>query len=294
MHAFEVLAHEDTEYKQARDRSIIAAQVRAKEEFGAFLANAGNKADGRSRLAAIETDLRRVVAEIVREYGFDNPEMVYQAARTVLACTCESDDCEDCDCKECHGDKKSRVATKVEDEDKAEAEDEADDKDGDWEKPWEKKDSGYHDHVFKPVTAAAEGMWHVAADPIWEDSYQHERQKLPVSDGDGLNLEQGAVKTDLDKAGDVANNSLPRIDVHSEKHPKTVQDITDRADYNNSDFDPSSPTRERVDAPKPMQPEFTFGPDTQTWSGDAGDSLGQQAPVTSQTLSKYQLVDVLS
>ncbi|MDE2100440.1 MAG: hypothetical protein KGL39_24525, partial [Patescibacteria group bacterium] len=131
MYAFEVLAHEDIEHKQARDRSIIAAQARAKEEFGAFLANAGNKTDGRSRLAAIETDLRRVVAEIVREYGFDNPEMVYQAARTVLACTCESDDCEDCDCKECHGDKKSRVATKVEDEDKAEAEDEADDKDGD-------------------------------------------------------------------------------------------------------------------------------------------------------------------
>lgn len=139
----------------------------------------------------------------------------------------------------------------------------------------------------------------IAAEPHWEDSYQHKREDLPkATGGDSESVDNGpSPKIDKDKAGDVAGTFQEAIDVGSQRHPLTVQNASDHAEYNDADFDPDSPTRERVDASKPMQPEFWAAPNTNTWSGDKGDSLGQQDPVTAMpsgsVLSKYQLVEIM-
>jgi len=133
----------------------------------------------------------------------------------------------------------------------------------------------------------------LAAEPQWEDNYQHERQDLPKSDGTGLG-DTGAVPTDKASAGDVAGNSLEPIDVKSEKNKLDHQDAGDRAEYNDSDFDPKNGIRERIDPSKPLQPEYTTADNTDTWSSGEGNSAGQADPVTPMPsgsfLSKYRII----
>lgn len=271
MGLFEVLASsEDT-----GSRAVIAAQTRAKSVFERFVS--GDEA----KLAFIADDLKKMAAEVADEYGYDDPEKLYLAATVALggghaadctcgfcenkgslgkededegmekeashktACDCPAHDggecnCgDDCDCSECHGGKEASV---------------------------------------KPYVYQAFDWERVAAeDDRSGDSYQHERESLPESDGTGLG-DTGAVPTDRSKSGDQTGWNLEPIDVGSQKHQLEKQDAPQRAEYNNEDFDPGNPVRERVDADKAMQPEFTNGPDTQTWS----DSSTQAAPVTSK------------
>lgn len=275
MGLFEVLASTE----DSGSRAVIAAQTRAKSVFERFVSG------DESKLAYIADDLKRMAAEVADEYGYDDPEKLYLAATVALggghpagcdcgfcqnkgkgfggdaeeeedeektaktastktACDCPAHDggecnCgDDCDCAECHGGKEASVKPYVY-------------QDFDWEK--------------------------VAAEADYSDSYQGERESLPTSDGTGLG-DTGAVPTDRSKSGDQTGWNLEPIDVDSQKHQLEHQDAPQRAEYNNEDFDPSNPVRERVDADKAMQPEFTKAPNTETWS-DAGT---QASPVTSK------------
>lgn len=278
MNTFAVLAKESHEEEQAKNRALTVARVRAVESFGGFLDNAKTRPERLTRLEATDVDLRKIVSAVTQEHGFGNPQLVYEATRSYLACSCDDGKCDDdCDCKECHGDDK-----------------------GESKKPWE-KDSSVHgesqskhtNHVFKPINRAADGIWeHISAEPAWEDSYRHERQELPKSDGTGLG-DQGAVKTDRGKSGDVAGSSLDRIDVDSVRNRLEQQTASDHADYLAKDFNPDSPVRETVNAGTPMQPEYTKADSTDTWHGTAG----QASPVTNQSLnviSKYRVLPDLS
>lgn len=275
MDLFQVLASTD----DTGPRAVIAAQTRAKSIYERFVGN------DVAKLAFIADDLRKMATEVADEYGHDNVDELYGAAIVALAgghpadCECgfcankgsfgqkdeeEEDeektaktastktacDCPahdggectcgpDCDCAECHGGKEASV---------------------------------------KPYAYAAFDWERVAAeDDRSGDSYQHERVDLPTADASGLG-DTGAVPTDKSKSGDQTGWNLEPIDVDSQRHPLEHQDAPDRAEYNSTDFDPSSPTRERVDADTAMQPEFTSAPNTETWS-DAGT---QASPVTSK------------
>lgn len=273
MDLFQVLASTD----DTGPRAVIAAQTRAKSIYERFVGN------DVAKLAFIADDLRKMATDVADEYGHDNVDELYGAAIVALAgghpagCECafcenkgsfgnkdeEEDeektaktastktacDCpahdggecncgDDCDCAECHGGKKEASV--------------------------------------KPYAYAGFDWEHVAAeDDRSGDSYQHERVDLPSSE---TGLGEPSPKIDKGKSGDQTGWNLEPIDVDSQKHPLTHQDAPQRAEYNSTDFDPSSPTRERVDADKAMQPEFTTAPNTETWS-DAGT---QASPVTSK------------
>lgn len=54
-----------------------------------------------------------------------------------------------------------------------------------------------------------------------------------------------------------------------------------------SDIFPGTDTADKqIDVEKPLQPEFTKGPETMTWSGGKGDSLGQENPVTTENANQ--------
>lgn len=110
------------------------------------------------------------------------------------------------------------------------------------------------------------------------DSYQGERMKMPSADETGLGSE-GSPKIDTER---VPAGGLDAVDVDSKRNELTHQSVEDTANYDSKDFDPESPVRTRVDADKAMQPEYTKGPKTQTWTG----TEGQADAVT----SKYRIV----
>jgi hypothetical protein len=121
------------------------------------------------------------------------------------------------------------------------------------------------------------------ADVETGDSYQSETVSLPTADESGLGSE-GSPKIDKGKSGDHTGWSLDPIDVKSERHRLEKQDVATKADYNNPDFDPSSPVRERQDATKATDPQNS-GP-TKSWTG----TEGQAEPVTSK-LRKWTVVN---
>lgn len=266
---FEVIASADD---PAETRAVIAAQTRAKTVFDRYL----SEGDRETKLAFVADDIRKLAADVAEEYGVEDAERLYLAATVALGgghpadCTCGF--CEnkgsfgkDDDGDEDDMEKESSVKTACEPGCTEDHEHDFED---------EKKEAS-----VTPYKLAAFDWEHIAAgsEDRSGDSYQGEREELPTSDGTGLG-DTGAVPTDLSSSGDQTGWNLEPIDVHSEKHQLTHQDATDRAEYNDSDFDPSNPVRERVDAEAPMQPEYTNGPDTQTWS----DKSTQAAPVTSK------------
>lgn len=276
---FEVIASTD----ESGPRAVIAAQTRAKSVFGRYVG------DDESRIDYISDDLKKMAAEVAEEYGYDDAERLYLAATVALG----GGHAADCTCGFCEN--KGSFGTK--DEEEEDEKKEASHKtacdcpahdggecncgdDCDCAACHKGKESS-----FKPRTASVnprpvqEFDWEkvAAEDDRSGDSYQHERESLPSSDGTGLG-DTGAVPTDKSKSGNETGWNLKPIDVDSQKHQLKHQDAPERADYNSADFDPSSPVRERVDADTAMQPEFTTGPNTETWS-DAGT---QASPVTSK------------
>ena len=277
---FEVLASTDDN----GPRAVIAAQTRAKSIFERFVAG------DESKLAYIADDLKKMAAEVADEYGYDDPEKLYLAATIALG----GGHASDCTCGFCEN-KGKGFGDKEEDADEG-MEKEASTKtacdcpahdggdctcDGDCGCSECSGGDSKKEASVRPYSYQAFNWEKVAAEADYTDSYQGERESLPTSDGTGLG-DTGAVPTDRSKSGDQTGWNLEPIDVDSQKHQLEHQDAPQRAEYNNEDFDPSNPVRERVDADKAMQPEFTKAPNTETWSGDKGDSLGQQAPVTSK------------
>jgi hypothetical protein len=266
MGLFEVLASSN----DSGPRAVIAAQTRAKSVFERYV---GNDVD---KLAFIADDLRKMAAEVAEEYGYDNAEKLFVAAGLALAGGHPAG----CECGFC----KNKGAFGKDDEEDEGMEKEAavktacDCANGEHCGDCECCDGEMKEASVKPYAYAGFDWEHVAAeDDRSGDSYQHERESLPTSDGTGLG-DTGAVPTDKSKSGDQTGWNLEPIDVDSQRHQLEHQDAPDRAEYNNEDFDPSSPVRERVDADTPMQPEYTTGPDTQTWS----DASTQASPVTSK------------
>lgn len=319
MSVFEVLAKRNDEGIQARSRSILAARVRAQESFGSFLAKATSAQEKDLRMDAIDEDLQKIVREASEEYGHDNLGEIYTSARSLLACTCGDfgKKCDkECECKECHGTKEAS-GKPWEDEEEEDPDDtygEQKERHGPWDDEEDdeptKKDSSIkeanqyieerdgkwvitqkgtgkvlstHDSEDKAKAsfAAMEAHKHGADESFSEDAYDLNREKLPKSDGSGLG-DTGAVPTDESK---VPNEGLKPIDVPSNRHPHEIQEITDHADYNDGDFDPSSPTRDRVNIDTTMQSEHNVAPNTDTWTGTEGFA----DPVTS-AIAKYTIV----
>lgn len=269
---FEVIASTDD---PAGPRAVIAAQTRAKAVFERYVGN------DVAKLAFIADDLRKMATEVADEYGHDNVDELYGAAIVALAgghpadCTCgfcknkgnlpgmSKDDEE----AEEDMDKESSVKTACS-EDCEEDHDHDRDEDED-----ERKNASV---TPRPVQ---EFDWERVAGGVEDrsgDSYQHERVELPSSET-GLGSE-GSPKIDKAKSGDQTGWNLEPIDVGSKRHQLEHQDATDAAEYNNADFDPSNPVRERIDADSPLQPEHNVADNTKTWS-----DVGTQAqPVTSK------------
>lgn len=123
-----------------------------------------------------------------------------------------------------------------------------------------------------------------AADVETGDTFDQETVDLPTAGVEGLS-EVGSPKIDKGSVpGDMAGNEggLKPIDVPSKQHPVEVQDLgSDTPDYY-SELPGVTETGKSVDADSPMQPEFNTADNTETWTGDKGDSLGQANPVTSK------------
>ena len=269
---FEVIASADD---PADTRAVIAAQTRAKTQFDRFL----SEGDRESKLAFADDDIKKLAAEVAEEYGVEDAERLYLAATVALGGGHPAG----CTCGFCENKGKLPGASDEGDEEEAET------KESSVKTACEPGCEMDHEHDYdeddkkeasvKPYAYSGFDWEHVAAgaEDRSGDSYQHERETLPESDGTGLG-DTGAVPTDRSKSGDQTGWNLEPIDVDSQRHQLEHQDAEDRAEYNAADFDPSNPVRERVDAGTPMQPEYTNGPDTQTWS----DKSTQQAPVTSK------------
>lgn len=96
MSIFEVLASEDaaTQERLSGTRAVIAAQTRAKDAFGTFVANAQDETERNARIALVATDLDAILADVANEYGYENVESLRNAATVALGgghpadCTC--------------------------------------------------------------------------------------------------------------------------------------------------------------------------------------------------------------
>lgn len=302
---FESLEKLASESRVSETRAVIAGQERAKTQFEKYIGNATNDEDRQVRLAHIEGELRVIATEVCQEYDYDDSEKVYLASTVALGGGHKSD----CGCGFCEN--KGKLPGSKKDEDTEDKTDEPEEKDEEKEdeNPWDKESS-------RSISSANEiysSIWHLACaccedcgdckcekcankkeaslvtsadENISGDSYQHERLDLKA-DTTGNGLEDiGSPKIDKDKAGDVAGTFQEPIDVDSQKHQLENQRVTDRADYNNPDFDPENPVRERIDADTALQPEFTNGPNTETWTG----TDFQANPVTS-SVSKWFVLE---
>lgn len=99
MGIFEVLAGEDAETQErvAGTRAVIAAQTRAKDSFGSFVAKARNQEERDARIAVISGDLENTLREIAEEYGFTNIDHLRNAATVALG----GGHASDCSCGFC-------------------------------------------------------------------------------------------------------------------------------------------------------------------------------------------------
>lgn len=135
---------------------------------------------------------------------------------------------------------------------------------------------------MKGLNKKKKGAWQVVAVDVEEgDSYLKERVSLPSSE---TGVGDPSPKIDKGNSGDETGWDLPEIPElsNSKRHQQEFQDAPSSAEYNDPDFDPSSPVRERVDADKAMQPELWAADNTKTWSG----TEGQADPVTSDSINQ--------
>lgn len=260
---FQVLATEDAEEQErvAGTRAVIAAQTRATTRFSKFVAMANTPDELEARLALIESNLREIAAESAEDYGYEDADRLYLAATFALGGGHKSD----CGCGFCANKGKLPGASD-------------DDKDSDGETGKEDKDESKDDDKDDKFDFGKDSSVKLAE---FETGYQHATEDLPSADASGLGSE-GSPKIDKGNA-----EGLKPIDVDSVRNKLDNQDVTEPADYNDSDFDPSSPLRDRIDADTAIQPEFNVGEHTKTF----GEGIGTQAdPVTSAKLANWLVV----
>jgi hypothetical protein len=297
---FEVLAGVDAEEQErlTGTRAAIAAQTRAKARFDSFLGKANGTADREARLALIDSNLRDLCNEVANEYGCEatistivgnspreDVSVCYLAATAVLGAGHASD----CTCGFCENKGNAPWMDNYDDEEGEEKEASVktacehcgcDEEDCSCS---EENPCGAKGCKFSKEAKLA--RWQVVADgaqPETGDHYQGERVDLPSSE-DGLG--EPSPKIDKGNSGDVAGWSTSDIDVNSVRNRLDKQDVSDEAEYNATDFDPSSPLRERQDADKSVSPPDTDR--TKTWTG----TENQADPVTSSALAKWQVVE---
>ncbi len=222
---FEVLAATGEDERIAQTRGIIAAQSRAKARFASFLDKAADETEKLARYELVESDIRKMAAEVAAEYGGDE-EQLFLAATAVIGGPHK----DDCGCGFCLN-KGSFGKDKDESEDESEETEELDDKEA-----------------------------KTAADVEDGDSYTQERQDVATGP-------EGS--PDIDKSK-VPDSGLKAIDVPSEHHPAEQQKMDQKVKYDSKDFDPDSPTRDRIDADKALQSEHNVADHTDTWTGTEG------------------------
>lgn len=258
---FDVLEGEDREEQERRatTRASLAVAERSKERLANFVAR-----DPHGRFLAAADVITKLADEAVAEYGGD-VETAIRAGYTALS----AGHAAGCDCGFCKN-KGNLPGTESEDEE---------------------EDSDVVESSVKTActcegcdcgddcdgyckTSVRLARWEVIADGATVetgDSYQQERVSLPSSE---TGVGAPSPKIDKGSAGDVAGSSQSAIDVGSKRNQLEKQDVADEAEYNASDFDPSSPVRERQDADKSVGPPDTDR--TKTWTG----TEGQADPVT--------------
>ena len=323
MDTFEVLASEDAAEQErlSGTRAVIAAQTRAKEQFGAFVAKAATDEERDARIALISSDLEAMLSDVASEYSYSDTDRLSKAATVALGAGHPADcTCGFCENKGSFGkDEKEKDADgdydgdEDDDMDKESSVKEAnkyiEERDGKWvvtqkgtgkvlsthdskedaEASFRAMEMHKHEGALDiPPRVLPEFPWDsfqpIAADVETGDSYQSERVDLGESK-DGVS-DVGSPKIDKSKSGDETGWDLKPIDVNSERHQLEHQDATDRADYTAGDFDPQNSVTDRIDADKPLQPEHNVGDSTETWTG----TEGLASPVTSAVVAKWSVL----
>jgi hypothetical protein len=81
---FEVLAADDDHSRTVETRAVIAAQTRAKARFGAFVEKAATLTEREARIELVSAELDAVLGDVAEEYGYDNTELLRNAATVAL------------------------------------------------------------------------------------------------------------------------------------------------------------------------------------------------------------------
>lgn len=252
---FEHDAAFDGSDKIASRKAAAVAHKRAKDQFGAFLAQADG--DFHQRFALIEDELAQVVDGVNEEYGGD-AETILASVTSVLAAGGFCDDCRSwksgpkagCTC----GDDSSESET----DDDAESEP-AEDSDDDAAEVKEARTATWVVSEFRPTAEALE------------------TEKLPTGDDTAL----GGPSPKIDKKEWKPNalnddGNLSPIDTEGagSPHPTEQQDVTDVADHEADFLAQTDAVTESQDVGKETTTEAIH---TDTWSG----TEGQADPVTS-------------
>lgn len=143
---------------------------------------------------------------------------------------------------------------------------------------------GYDDteHISKVVRGQIELL---AADVETGDNYYQRRDDLPAAPADG-SLSEPSPKLDPNRAGDQWHTFQDEPSVESVRNRADRQDADQKADYAAEMGEESGinhPLVNRVDADKPMQPEFNVGDSTKTFP-----NKNQAQPVASQKRADYE------
>ena len=150
MGLFEVLASEDAREQETASgrRAVLAAQIRAKDSFGSFVANAATQEERDARISLISADLDQTLAEVADEYAYGDVERLKNAATVALGGGHPSDcTCGFCENKGSFGkdDDDNKKDEKKDDDSDSDDKDKDDDGDSDDKEekklPWEKGSS---------------------------------------------------------------------------------------------------------------------------------------------------------
>ena len=227
MDFFSSLDHTEREREErlSGSRALIAAKARCRQQFGAFLANAGSDAEREARLAMLPVG--DVVTAACEEYGCTAiDDMIAKVAAHLLVacsecgCDCKGGSCSCSDCSTCGGGHDKEAAAHA---------------DGcECSFPVcvrKREESGKNDEAEtdSPSDSFFESRVHEAADTDTDDSFQQERVDLPAADWSGL----GGPSPKMDKG---TWTGLDPIDIGSKQHRLERQDPTDRADYTKGPF----------------------------------------------------------
>ena len=255
---FEVIANTMNEEADLNEgnRARIAATKRLERRFARYLSKASSPSELEQRIAMIDKDAREIVVDACSEHRYAKVDSLYMEILANLRKQANGS------CVECQGDNDTDQCVCSSCQEKPEIREKYLDK---------------------------ESSFRTAADPAMGDTYTQKRVKLPTGDETALGT-KGSPEINKDK---VPDGGLDTIAVPSVRHPSEQQNVTDTPDYDDLRHDgpkvadPTGGPREQVNAEKPMQPEFTPGPNTDTWS----DKGTQTKPVTTSSVeAKWDVV----